>query len=222
MNGFNMNVKSTRFRLKRLLYLATIMSSTCFFQPVMVYAADPTVQDAFNPKGKSAAADTTVSSIASPGWSAVIQTIVALAILVTIIYFLLKVVNRKLVQGRSSAGIRILSQQALTTNRSVHILEIGGQVYLLGVGESVTLLDKIEDKEIIRHLKEHVDSEASVPYVTKSIGYQKLLSLFPTRMERNSADGFKETLEKQLQSMRQMKETIDIASSRQNDTKDQT
>jgi flagellar protein FliO/FliZ len=49
---------------------------------------------------------------------------------------------------------RVLSTQMLSNNRSIHLVEVGRQIFLLGAGEgSVTLLSEITDKETLDEIR---------------------------------------------------------------------
>src|SRR5690606_11015626 len=45
-------------------------------------------------------------------------------------------------------SVRVLSGVQLAPNKSLQIVEVGGSVYVLGVGDDVRLLDKISDPEL--------------------------------------------------------------------------
>lgn len=68
------------------------------------------------------------------------------------IFFLLKKTgNPKIVSDNT---IKVLSTQTLDTGRSLHLIEIGPQVFLIGSGESsVQLISEITDKETLDTIK---------------------------------------------------------------------
>ncbi len=74
-----------------------------------------------------------------------IWVIVALLIVIGLI-----VVSIRFLAGRSriwgaNRSLRTLGGVALGQNKSLQVVDIGGRIYVVGVGEDVTLLDKIED-----------------------------------------------------------------------------
>jgi len=57
--------------------------------------------------------------------------------------------------------VKVLSGVQLAAGKSLQIVEIGGTVYVLGVGEDVRLIDKITDKETARAIMEQYQIQDS-------------------------------------------------------------
>lgn len=47
--------------------------------------------------------------------------------------------------GRTGEGLRLIGMLPVGTNRSVALVEVAGRRYVLGVGEAITLLDRLPD-----------------------------------------------------------------------------
>jgi flagellar protein FliO/FliZ len=210
-----------KWMIRTVPLIGSLAALAYLLHAAQAYAAEPTVQDTLNGKGSGVGAEATAQSVANPGWSAVVNTLLALAILLVLLYVVLKLLKRSIDRNRFSAGIQIVAQQALTTNRSVHVVEIGGKLYLLGVGENVTLLDIIEHPDVVRQIRDSVQNDGSTRDIT-------LNAIIPFRFwnrKRNTEEldpGFKETLERQLQSMRQLQKSLDNSiSHRRNDESDE-
>lgn len=76
-----------------------------------------------------------------------VWVMVALAIVIALIIFALKWLARRNQLWGGNRSMRSLGGVALGQNKSVQVLEIGGRVYIVGVGEEITLLDKCVDPE---------------------------------------------------------------------------
>lgn len=85
----------------------------------------------------------------SPGdfLGSLVWVMVALAIVIALIIFALKWLSRRNQLWGGNRSMRSLGGVALGQNKSVQVLEIGGRVYIVGVGEEITLLDKCVDPE---------------------------------------------------------------------------
>lgn len=73
---------------------------------------------------------------------------------------------RLLAKGRTvlaSGTVRNLGGVMVGQNKSVQLLQIGNSVYIIGVGENVTLLGKIERKEEMDALLQALHNPASLP-----------------------------------------------------------
>lgn len=78
-------------------------------------------------------------------YSSLIQVIVVLAIIIGIIIVLIRYLAMKSKRWSGERSLRIYAGVALGQNKSLQIIEIGNAVYIVGVGDTITLLDKIDD-----------------------------------------------------------------------------
>lgn len=74
-----------------------------------------------------------------------VKMIFATVFVVALLYLLLKFINKKSRSFKSTQLVENLGGAALGANRSVQIVKIGGQLFIVGVGENVQLLKQIED-----------------------------------------------------------------------------
>lgn len=100
-------------------------------------------------------AGSTVKPVKSLGIWAFVQMILVLALVVAGIYALFYFLKR--VGGpkrQENALIGVLSTKVLQPNRALHLIDVGGQLYLVGTSEnSVNLVSSIENKEAIDQIR---------------------------------------------------------------------
>jgi flagellar protein FliO/FliZ len=112
----------------------------------------PNEQDLlFDGQARDGAGSNEVSAF---GLGDLVRVIFVLALVVGsiygVFYFLRKLQARR---GSGSANIQLLGTQALSANRSVHLIRVGRSVFLVGAGDhSVNLLSEIQDKETVDEL----------------------------------------------------------------------
>ena len=90
--------------------------------------------------------------------------LIFLAALAGIAYWLVQMVRQG--QGRigQASGMRVVGRLPLAMNQSVVLVAVGGEVLLLGVGQRVELLWRIEDPELkARVLSEMATEPGGVP-----------------------------------------------------------
>jgi flagellar protein FliO/FliZ len=96
-----------------------------------------------------------------------------LAFIYLIFFILKKVGNPKIV---SDSTIKVLSTQNLESGRSLHLIEIGPQVFLIGSGESsVQLISEITDKETLDTIKldQSVRNDDNKTFTNTFLGFFK-------------------------------------------------
>ncbi|WP_228460311.1 flagellar biosynthetic protein FliO [Cytobacillus dafuensis] len=76
-----------------------------------------------------------------------IKMIFATIFVVALLYFMLKLINKKSKTYKSSQLVENLGGTSLGTNRSVQLIKVGNRILVVGVGENIQLLKEIEDKE---------------------------------------------------------------------------
>jgi flagellar protein FliO/FliZ len=81
-----------------------------------------------------------------------LRMILATIFVVALLYFLLKFINKKSKAFKSTQLVENLGGTALGANRSVQIVKIANQLFIVGVGENVQLLKEIDDPDEYRQI----------------------------------------------------------------------
>ena len=100
------------------------------------------------------AADGGGEGLTSFGAGDFIRMVLVLALVVLSIYVLFYFIRKASGQGaRGSRAVRLLGTTPLQGGRSVHLVEVGGRVFLLGsADQSVRLISEIDDQETVDRL----------------------------------------------------------------------
>lgn len=85
----------------------------------------------------------------------ILRTVAVLGVIIIGIYLIFRLLlKNKRSPVRDSEIVRILATYPLAANRLIQIVDIGGQILVIGVSESsVNLITEIEDKEVIDRIK---------------------------------------------------------------------
>ena len=83
-----------------------------------------------------------------------VRMIVVLGVVIAAIYLLFYLLRRAAGNRQASSPvIRVLGSRSLPGNRTLFLIEVGGQVFLVGsAGESISLISEISDKETVDQL----------------------------------------------------------------------
>lgn len=92
---------------------------------------------------------------------------VALAIVILLILFVIKWLSKRSRTWGVNRSMRSLGGVALGQNSSVQVVEIAGTVYIVGVGDSVSLLDKVDNPERVAEVLDVLDKEADAVWGPK-------------------------------------------------------
>lgn len=76
-----------------------------------------------------------------------IWVIVSLAIVIVLIILVIKWLSQRNRTWGTNRSLRSLGGIALGQNNSLQVVEIAGRIYIVGVGESITLIDKLDKPE---------------------------------------------------------------------------
>lgn len=164
-------------------------------------------------------------------YGSILQVIMALAVIIGIIVLLVRFLARKNKQWAGNRSLRILGGVTLGQNKSMQIVEIGDAVYIVGIGDNITLLDKISDPEAVEALMFSIDGGRSGAAAPFSFDLSRIMSQLrsggATAEEKEELDSsivFKDLLQTRLKNVTNRKEAFreliddDEVQRRSNDT----
>lgn len=106
-----------------------------------------------NDQGPMAGTDSYAGSI--------IWVIISLIIVIGLIILLIKWLSQRNRVWGTNRAVRSLGGVALGQNNSLQVIELSGRLYVVGVGENVTLLDKIEDVQQVQAILASLDRQSN-------------------------------------------------------------
>ncbi len=84
----------------------------------------------------------------------ILRIIIVLVIIIGLIYLLLKLLNRSSNFTKQGEVLTNLGGISLGMNKSAQMLKVGDKIYLIGVGEDISILTEITDPATIEQLLE--------------------------------------------------------------------
>ncbi|MFC5702122.1 flagellar biosynthetic protein FliO [Cohnella faecalis] len=142
-----------------------------------------------------------------------------LALMVGLIVLLLRFFAKRNRGWWMNRSLRSLGGLTLGTNKSMQIVEWNGRIYVLGVGEDVTLLESISDPDVVAALLAEHDTVNAAPAASLPIWLRKLtrqggltdetpkdVSEFTQPAGRSS---FEQTLENRLRQLSERKQRME-------------
>ncbi|QSF42927.1 flagellar biosynthetic protein FliO [Paenibacillus tianjinensis] len=143
-----------------------------------------------------------------------LKVIFVLAIIIILIVLLIRFLGRRNQTLMSGQSIRTLGALGLGPNKSVQIVEIGDSLYLIGVGENISILDKITDPAEVALIISRFEDQASgqnnflLPLIAKIKA--KVRGEIPSQeIELNETSSFYETLQSKLALAPERKEKLE-------------
>lgn len=109
--------------------------------------ADQLKQDSQSKAGQPASAKPEDAPLVptSDGWGLLVQFIFSLGLIILLIYFLLRFLAKRQIGGAGrNGGMKVVSSVSVGNGKSMQVVQIGDSLYVIGVGESVTLLRHIQ------------------------------------------------------------------------------
>ncbi|TXL67692.1 flagellar biosynthetic protein FliO [Cerasibacillus terrae] len=180
------------------------------------YAADSSVKDWLEekevndskPSKKKDSSDTITTEMEKDSLAiSIVKTIVLLGLILFLIYFLLKLLNKKNRLFQQSKTLENLGGISLGQNKSIQVIRVGEKMYLIGVGDNVELLQEVSDEVTKKALLDNDNQQ-------QKISQTNLFSLF--MMKRNKRahtkdqdkGDFSRLFQKELNQMKENRKTI--------------
>ncbi len=147
-----------------------------------------------------------------------IWVIISLALVIVLIIFVIKWLSQRNRAWGTNRSLRSLGGIALGQNHSLQVVEIAGRIYIVGVGESITLIDKLDDPEQARAVI------AALERQQESVWPQNLLTQLldkvknrgeraeagqPSNEQWNSASSFQHMLQSKLNQQADRKQQLE-------------
>ncbi|WP_068619322.1 flagellar biosynthetic protein FliO [Paenibacillus tuaregi] len=145
-------------------------------------------------------------------YSSLITVIVVLAIIIVLIVLLIRFLGRRNRFFSKTRSIRTIGAVGLGPNKSLQVIEIGSTVYLVGVGEDISLLDKISDPDEVAVLLSSFEEETQ-EFGSLSSALSGLVSRFrkepPLEGEDLEETPFHEVFESKLRKLPNRKQQME-------------
>lgn len=106
------------------------------------------------------------------------KVIVALIIIIGLFFVIIKFLAQKNKNNWLKTPVRSLGGTAFGPGKSLQIVEIGRTLYVVGVGDNIQLLDKIDDAEQIAHIKDSFQRKKHNETVVKTESEDQLSASF--------------------------------------------
>ncbi|RKP55469.1 flagellar protein [Cohnella endophytica] len=144
-----------------------------------------------------------------------IWVLFVLAVIVGLIVLLLRFFAKRNRGWGMNRSLRSLGGFSLGTNKSMQVVEWNGRIYVLGVGDDVTLLESITEPEVVASLLAEHDSATASAGVALPEWLRKLTGRSnPYNDDTSSAQAtgdvsFEKTLETRLRQLSERKQRVE-------------
>ncbi|MDV2580612.1 flagellar biosynthetic protein FliO [Alkalibacillus haloalkaliphilus] len=132
-----------------------------------------------------------------------LRMVAALVLVLALIFVVLKFVQKRTRIYQQTQSLENVGGIALGNNKSAQVVRVGNEYYLLGVGDNVEMLTKVDDEETIEQLAQSHEDTSS------NISFQSVLQNFQNRnrnpyQEQETKNQFKTELETMKNSRKRM------------------
>jgi flagellar protein FliO/FliZ len=161
-----------------------------------------------------ASQDGKIEHVMSPSLTgSLVWVIVSLAIVITLIVLLIKWLSVRNRAWGVNRSMRSLGGIALGQNNSLQVIEIAGKVYIVGVGENITLIDKLDDAEEARSVIAALERQSDAGWPMNLLGKLKKRDAQqqsePSNERWNQGASFQSMLQSKLNQQADRKQQIE-------------
>lgn len=159
-----------------------------------------------------------------PNIGNVVTVIAVLILIIGLIVLLIRFLAHKNNSWFSARSIRHLGGVGLGQNKSVQMVKIGNSLYVLGVGEDVRLLEKIDEQSEIDAIFQSLNSAPTISgkgllsYLSKSLSFRRQRSLPLDDRNHSAASSFQEIFHNKMQRVSEQRQQLKNVLEDNNDT----
>ncbi|MBW7473287.1 flagellar biosynthetic protein FliO [Paenibacillus oenotherae] len=140
---------------------------------------------------------------------------IALALIIGLIILVIKWLAKRNQGWGTNRTLRSLGGIPLGQNKSLQVVELSGRIYVVGVGESVTLLDKIDDPQTAQAVLDSMEQQNARAWSAPS--FTDFLNRFrnrnsesgPTSEPWQEASSFQELLQNKMKRQSAQKQKVE-------------
>ena len=140
-----------------------------------------------------------------------IKMVLALLFVIALLYGVLRFVNSRNKTFQTNQLIQNLGGVGVGQGKSLQLMQVGNSIFLVGIGEDITLLKEITDPVEIENLTKiyeaKIDIEKSIPYIFEIVGRLKDKGT-SQKKESKQQPSFKETFQKRLQDIQKDRSNV--------------
>lgn len=169
--------------------------------------------------------DQELSSNGSSTWDTftmLLQVILYLAIIIGLFALIIRFVSKRNRISGFGHSVRSLGGVPLGQNKSIQIVEIGDALYVVGVGDNVQLLDKIDDAEEVANVSKLLQSRKDSVDMLSTFGSWLKRSVNRKEAEEEAEDithSFQQVFQDKLQQVSSRRQKVEhlMSSEKQKD-----
>jgi flagellar protein FliO/FliZ len=154
--------------------------------------------------------DTSIGSIGS-SFKMVGYVIFCLILIICLFFIIIKVISQKNKLMMSGRSVKSIGGVSIGQNKTIQIVEVGHTLYVLGVGDNVQLISKIEDAEEIEYIVENMNFRVNRDFPTfQSFGrWFKGLRGQPPVEEEDLSTSFQQVFHEKMERISSRKQRVD-------------
>jgi flagellar protein FliO/FliZ len=138
-----------------------------------------------------------------------LQTVFALAVIIALIYVLFRFIGKRSNAFFGRTSIRTLGGCSLGPQKSLQVVQVGSSLYIIGVGENVTLLRCIDNPAEVEALMETLESTSLSSSVASLSLKEWIQSFFNRRGRKEGTEDFAMNLQLKVEEARQRREEME-------------
>lgn len=90
--------------------------------------------------------------------------IFCLVLIIALFFVIIKVISQKNKLMMSGRSVKLIGGVSIGQNKSIQVVEVGHSLYVVGVGDNVQLISKIEDAEEIEFIVDHMQVRRNMDF----------------------------------------------------------
>lgn len=136
----------------------------------------------------------------------IIKLVFALLLVLALIYVFLYFLKRRNKLGTRIQSLENLGGISVGQNKSVQLVRLGDHLYLIGVGEEITFLQKIEDEALIEDIMKEKEEQAAD--LSASSIFTSLIQKKSDKSSEKNSNDFKNMFHRELGNLQQNRKNI--------------
>jgi flagellar protein FliO/FliZ len=137
--------------------------------------------------------------------------IFCLILIISLFFIIIKVIAQKNKLMMSGRSVKLIGGVSIGQNKSIQVVEVGHTLFVVGVGDNVQLISKIEDAEEIEFIAENMNFRRNKDFPTfQSLGrWFKGLKGQQSMEEEDLSASFQQVFHEKMERISNRKQRVD-------------
>jgi flagellar protein FliO/FliZ len=135
--------------------------------------------------------------------------IFCLILIIALFFVIIKVISQKNKLMMSGRSVKLIGGVSIGQNKTIQVVEVGHTLYIVGVGENVQLISKVDDAEEIEFIVDNMQIRRNMEFPSLGKWFKGLKGEKQIEEEEDLSTSFQQVFHEKMERISNRKQRVD-------------